>query len=505
MYENIPEQMSRGQKKLIIPILLLIVMIGFAVTGVIWHRNQTVLYVVPAVVIAAGTGMLAYFFWWGQQQETLIESEKEKLRHALEYDSLTGILVEKVFQEQVKKRIEDGLTGEHCLIYLDVYKFKLVNEMFGHEKGDELLTVIARELKQIADRNNGLCARIGGDKFVLFTPYRPEIINLFYIRKEQNPRVLPIEVYLHYGIYVIRRTDIPVSTMIDCAQLAQQSVKGNYDNYVSFYNDEIKKKIIREQEIINSMAKALADGEFVIYLQPQYSYKDGTIHGSEALVRWENPTKGIISPGEFIPLFERNGFIIKLDENIWEQACKLLRAWIDQGLNPLPISINVSRADLLRGSVAQKLTSLIEKYKLTSDLLRVEITESAYMDNPQQLIMEINELRNHGFMVEMDDFGSGYSSLNMLKDLPINVLKTDLKFLDATGFEDRKNQILDSVIHMAHQIGLEVVAEGVETKEQADYLMKLECEIMQGYYFARPIPVHEFEKLAYGKQINGGK
>ena len=175
----------------------------------------------------------------------------------------------------------------------------------------------------------------------------------------------------------------------------------------------------------------------------------------------------------------------------------LLRKWIDEGKEPLPISVNVSRADLLKGDVAEKLIGLLKKYDLKSELLRVEITETAYMDNPQQLIMEIDRLRDNGLLVEMDDFGSGYSSLNMLKDVSIQVLKTDLKFLAGSGIEKRKESILDGIISMAHRMGMRVIAEGVETKEQADYLLKLNCEHMQGYYFSRPVPVEEFEKMVY--------
>lgn len=428
-------------------------------------------------------------------------SEKEKadeLQYILEHDELTGILCERVFMERVKQRLEMIAPEEYCLIYLDVYKFKLINEMFGYEKGDELLCTIAKELEELSLKYNGLCGRIAGDKFVLFVPHQQEIIADFDIRMKQERQLLPVEIYLHYGVYVIKDANIPVAQMIDCAQLAQKEIKGNYDNYVFYYNDRLKQHILREQEIISSMSAALSSGEFIVYLQPQYQYKNGEISGAEALVRWNSPTKGLISPGEFIPVFERNGFIIKLDEYVWESVCRLLRKWLDEGKKPVALSVNVSRSDLLKGAVAKKLTELIEKYSLTPKLLRVEVTESAYMDNPQKLIMEIEELHAAGFVVEMDDFGSGYSSLNTLKDVPINILKTDLKFLSDTGIEERKTKILDSIVNMAHQMGMTVIAEGVETKEQADYLLQLDCKYMQGFYFSRPIPVKEFEKLVYG-------
>lgn len=410
-------------------------------------------------------------------------------------------MVERFFVEQVAKRLETIEPEEYCLVYLDIYKFKLINEMFGYDKSDELLKAMAEDLNKLAENNNGLCGRIIADKFIVFLPNRQDIVDEFYTKKLRPNRIIPSEIYLHYGIYVIRTMDIPVAQMIDCAQLAQKEVKGNYDNCVNYYDEELKQKIIREQEIINTMRKALEDQEFVTYLQPQYNYETGDITGAEALVRWISSTIGFVSPGDFIPIFETNGFIIKLDEYIWEEACRQIRDWIDRGYPPVPISVNVSRVDLLEGAVADKLVGLIEKYNLTSDLLRVEITESAYMDNPQQLIAEVTKLRDKGFVIEMDDFGSGYSSLNILKDVPISVLKTDLKFLTDTGASNAKCEILEVINQMAYHMGLEVIAEGVETKKQADYLKSIGCKMMQGYYFSKPVPIWEFEQLVYHNEL----
>ena len=454
-------------------------------------------YIMLAMVMIVIIGVILFLAYNEHKQAVKEKKRVKEIQYHLEHDDLTGILCEKVFMRRVEERLDAVAEDEYCIVYLDVYKFKLINEMFGYEKGDELLCVLAEDLNQLAWDNNGLCGRISGDKYILFLPHKEEIINLFRNKKNDIKKILPIEIYLHYGVYVIKDNKLPVNRMVDCAQLAQKSVKGNYDNYVAYYDERIKKRIVKEQEIISSMTQALENGEFIIYLQLQYNYREGKINGAEALVRWKHPEKGLISPGDFIPVFESNGFIIKLDENVWEQVCKLQRKWLDEGKKPLPISVNVSRADLLKGAVAKKLTSLIEKYGLTADLIRVEVTESAYMDNPQQLIMEIDNLRNSGLLVEMDDFGSGYSSLNMLKDVPIQALKTDLKFLAGSGIEARKERILDSIISMAHQMEMLVIAEGVETKEQADYLLRLNCENMQGFYFSRPVPVEEFEKMVY--------
>ena len=456
-------------------------------------------YQMLAVLIIA---VLVIFTYLMLRERKIAISEKEKrqeIKYLFEHDDLTGILNEKSFQEEVKKRLPDVELDEYCLVFLDIYKFKLFNDMFGYAKCDELLCALANELDIMAYECGGLCGRISGDNFVVFMPHKEELIQEFYTKKYRKERIIPVEIYLYFGIYVIRNKSVPVPRMIDCAQMAQKTIKGDYNICVNYYDEKIKQKIVKEQEIINSMQKALDNEEFVVYLQPQYNYGDGSVCGAEALVRWQSPVKGLISPGDFIPVFESNGFIIKLDEYVWEQVCKLQRKWLDEGKDIFPISVNVSRADLLQGSVAEKLMGLIQKYNLTSDMIRVEITESAYMDNPQQLISEINKLEECGLIVEMDDFGSGYSSLNILKDVPIQVLKTDLKFLSATGIESRKEHILDSVIRMAHGMDMFVIAEGVETKEQADYLQSLKCVQMQGYYFSRPIPVDEFEQLVYAE------
>lgn len=456
-------------------------------------------YQLLAILAIAVLAIFSYLMFRERKMAISEKKKREEIKYLFEHDDLTGILNEKSFQDEVKKRLPDVALEEYCVVFLDIYKFKLFNDMFGYAKCDELLCALANDLDAMAYECNGVCGRISGDNFVIFMPHKEELLEKFYAKKYRNERIIPVEIYLYYGIYVIRDKSVPVARMIDCAQMAQKIIKGDYNNCLNYYDEKIKQKIVKEQEIINSMQKALDNKEFIVYLQPQYDYNNGSVCGAEALVRWKSPSKGLISPGDFIPVFESNGFIIKLDEYVWEQVCKLQRKWLDEGKDVFPISVNVSRADLLQGSVAEKLMNLIHKYNLTPDMVRVEITESAYMDNPQQLISEINKLEECGLMVEMDDFGSGYSSLNMLKDVPIQVLKTDLKFLSATGIESRKEHILDSVIRMAHGMDMFVIAEGVETKEQADYLQSLKCDQMQGYYFSRPIPVEDFEKLVYAE------
>ncbi len=303
-----------------------------------------------------------------------------------------------------------------------------------------------------------------------------------------------------FGAYLVEEADIggDIGSICDKALLALRSLKGKYGEYYKYYDASMRDKLLEEQEIIGEMADALASGQFDIYLQPQYNHATGALVGAEALVRWFHPTKGMIPPGRFIPVFERNGFIAKLDEYVWERACRLLRAWMDEGLSPVPVSVNISRVDIYNPALCDTLVNLLKTYDLPPALLRLEITETAYVDNPSQLIDVVMRLRAAGFYMEMDDFGSGYSSLNSLKDVPVDLVKLDMRFLTSAGYEGRGGVVLSSVVRMMQWLDLGVMAEGVETHSQADYLKSIGCELVQGYLYAKPMAVEAFEKLLRG-------
>ena len=243
------------------------------------------------------------------------------------------------------------------------------------------------------------------------------------------------------------------------------------------------------------MDTALSNGQFEVWLQPQYSHQSGERVGAEALVRWRHPERGLIAPGEFIPIFEQNGFVYELDRFVWRQTALLLRRWLDEGKEPLPISINISRYDIYQPDFFEYITGLIEENSLPIELLRLEITESAFSKSTEQIIAMVEQLRDYGFYVEIDDFGSGYSSLNTLKDVPANILKLDIRFLEGNTKAHRGGRILESVIRMAKWLDMPVIAEGVETIEQADYLRTLGCDYIQGFLYAKPLPVEEYERL----------
>lgn len=291
--------------------------------------------------------------------------------------------------------------------------------------------------------------------------------------------------------------------MCDRALMALRTVKNSYTDKTAVYSEEMRLEILDEQELTGDMDEALAAGQFVVYFQPQVDYDDGKLIGAEALVRWKHPTRGLIPPYKFIPLFEKNGFISKLDEFVWGKSCSYMRKWLDSSgkLLPISVSVNISRVDIYNKDLCANLLALVGKYDLPPASLRLEITEGVYMEDSEQLSRVVGELQAAGFTVEMDDFGSGYSSLNMLKDVPVDMLKLDMRFLSSSKNEARSGNILSSVIRMARWLRLPIITEGVETREQADYLKNLGACYMQGYYFGRPMPAEEFEEILAGREI----
>lgn len=289
--------------------------------------------------------------------------------------------------------------------------------------------------------------------------------------------------------------------MCDCALLAAKSVKGQYNQHFAVYDDALRGKLLREKAITDAMETALAEEQFAVYFQPKYSLNDNCMAGAEALVRWLHPDWGFLSPGEFIPLFEKNESISRLDQYVWERVCAQLRDWQDKGYPLVPVSVNVSRADLYQSRLVDSLRELIQKYGVDPMYLHLEITEGAYAENPSQIIRTVEELRRLGFVVEIDDFGSGYASLNMLSQMPLDILKLDMKFIQNEIAKPANQSILNDVVSMAHRLHLSVVAEGVETWDQVHRLRTVGCDYVQGYYFAKPMPVAEFEELWRNQEI----
>lgn len=426
--------------------------------------------------------------------------QRETLRYRAEYDMTTGIYNKTTFYSSTKKWLEKEPDTFRCLIRFDIDRFKLINELYSLSEGDRVLCRIADFLRANTAPPETF-GRMSSDIFLVCLARTKREVSSFITELENELSKHPIDFQfiLSAGIVCIEKYNgEPMNVLCDWAAMAQSTVKGNFINHIAFYEDSLSEALNREHYITKNMKKALDRKQFVMYLQPKYDMRDCSIIGAEALVRWQHPVDGMISPGEFIPLFERNGFVIKLDEYIWDLACQTLRRWIDTGQRPVPISVNVSRIHLHDAEFCEKLLTLIRKYDLPPNLLELEITESAYTDDPASLYDIMDQLQDSGFLFSMDDFGSGYSSLNILKDIPVNLVKIDLNFLRQSrrGFEVGRD-ILKGAIQLIQGIDLPVIAEGVETKEQADFLMDVGCIHAQGYFYARPMPVPDFEKLLH--------
>lgn len=431
---------------------------------------------------------------------TPLRQMSENLLYRASYDALTGIYNKVAFYQKAQELIALHPDVQFAILRLNIERFKVINDLFGEKTGDQLLKYIAHFLEHV---NLSLCVsgRLHSDNFVVCFPAEHNNCSRF-IRSLQTMAAsfsLDYKVVLGFGVYQVKERDLPVSVMCDRANLALNRAKGNYLVMYGEYDEHMRQHLVNEQAIVNEMNKALEQEEFILYVQPKYELTTERIIGGEVLVRWQHPVRGFVSPMEFIPVFEHNGFIFKLDQYVWEAACQLLRRWIDEGREPLPLSVNVSRIDLYNANLTLILGDLLHKYDLSPRLLELEITESAYTDNPRQIIEVTKKLQSMGFVILMDDFGSGYSSLNMLKDVPVDILKIDLKFLDSNDTSGRGGNILNSVVRMAKWLRIPVIAEGVETRQQAEFLRTIGCNRVQGYYYSRPVPVEAYEeKLSKG-------
>lgn len=422
--------------------------------------------------------------------------ENAAMVNQLEYDSLTGLYSKEFFYRKVQEQLLGDPESEYCIVGSNIENFKLVNDVFGVREGDRLLKEVADITKRMVG-STGFCGRFSADRFLCLQKREKEQRDRenFDRLADQNVSARLKSAVMRWGIYEITDRTIPVEQMCDRALLAADSIKNQYHQYFAVYDDSLRRKLLREQAITSAMNAALEEGQFVVYLQPKYSLKDNCLSGAEALVRWIHPEWGFMSPGEFIPLFEKNGFIPKMDQYVWEQVCRLLCKWKEAGYPLLPVSVNVSRADVFQGELAEHIFALTERYGIDPIYLHLEITESAYAKNPGQIFHTVDRLREMGFVVEMDDFGSGYSSLNMLSQMSLDILKLDMKFIQNEIAKPADRSFLGDLIGMAHRANLDVVAEGVETREQMFRLQAVGCDYAQGYFFAKPMPAEEYEEL----------
>ena len=409
-------------------------------------------------------------------------------------DAATGLLGKEAFFDEAAAYLRHSGARDVSIVCFDVDHFKLFNDLHGLDCGDELLRYLGRALAlRFSPDGAQPLARLAADTFALCaTGIRPERVEriLVDISSECPNGIVAI---VRAGVYRIEDPASPVSIMCDRAVIALRTVKGSYFDRVALYDPGMREALVLEREVVAGIESALREDRIELFLQPKCNIRTGKIVGAEALARWRHPERGIVAPGEFIPLIERNGLVRSLDLRVWEKTAAWIRGLIDEGVQPVPVSVNVSRADIYLVDVAAELHALVERYGIEPSLIEVEITESAYSERPDRIVAAFDELAERGFTVLMDDFGSGYSSLNMLKDINVDVLKIDMRFLDR---DDRRSKdIMESVIRMARWLDLPVIAEGVETREQVNFLLDVGCSYAQGYYYARPMEAAAFEAL----------
>lgn len=430
--------------------------------------------------------------------------EKSKVR-LLEYDSLTEIYSEQKFYQVTREFLDNSGDESIAVIHFDIDRFKIINAFYGAREGDRLICYVANAIRTVMTEfdSRSTFGRISGDVFAICMPYR-ELADIYNVLERIKERIRRHSVHYYLetcaGIYLIEDKNMDVAEIFDKASMAATQCKEKYMVHESMYTKELSDSLKREQQIIDEMDEALAKNEFVVYFQPKYEVEGRSPGGAEALVRWQKPDGTMVSPGVFIPIFEKNGFITKLDYYVWEKVCQFIRGELDSGRKPAPISVNVSRVNLYDPKFLESLIDLVERYKIPPKYLHLELTESVFSDNATIIQDAVFYLHKAGFTILMDDFGSGYSSLNVLKDVDLDVLKIDMKFFSKGGTAEKGAKIIEAVVKMAESLNMTVIAEGVEEQEQVDFLTKLGCDYIQGYYFAKPMPQEEYQKLMNDKQ-----
>ena len=426
-----------------------------------------------------------------------------KVKGTMNSNNLSDYYYNHSFMERLRKRLPEILPNTYCIVAIDIEHFRLFNKLKPRSSGDEVIRYVCTCLKQSALEYDGIDAYLGGDNFVAFLPDDDEVLNNIrqkiikkFSKWNNTSAFFPL-----FGVYTIKDTSVLPELMYDHAMLALSHAEKDYKWHICRYTIEMESSLEEEVYLLAAIEEGLEKGEFTFFAQPQCNIATGQIVGAEALVRWQKPDGEVLLPGGFIPVLEKNKMIDRLDRYVWEKVCQWLRGWIDQGYSPVPISINVSRIDIFAMDVPKYIFSLLEKYQLPEYLIKIEITESAYTENNNRISHAVNTLRNRGLVVMMDDFGCGYSSLNMLKNIPVDVLKLDMRFLQFKEEERQKSaNILEAIINMAGLLHLPIVVEGVENESQEKFVQKLGCRYIQGFYYYKPLPIKKFEELLRDKK-----
>lgn len=424
-------------------------------------------------------------------------SEGRRLITAAEYDHLTMLYSRSFFFEYANR-----LYNYHPELHLDaivmnIEQFHTINDLNGRDFGDDVLRLIGNEIRAFLAETDGIASRFEADRFDIYCVQQPDyaaLLNRF--QDKVNELSQSANIHLRMGVKPWREGVEPV-LLFDRARAACNMVRGNYQNPLMIYDEDMRTRELLNQRLLNDLRPALEERQFQVYYQPKYNIQSDPprLSSAEALVRWRHPEFGLLSPGDFVPLLEGNGLIRLVDNFVWEEAARQIARWKEKYHYTLPISVNLSRSEVFDPTLVDRLDRLIVDNGLSYKNLKLEVTESAYTDNAQKVLDVIQRLRDKGFEIEMDDFGSGYSSLNMLSDMPIDVLKMDMKFIRNIESSETDRRLVSLILDIARYLNVSVVAEGVETEKQLEILRAGNCDLVQGYYFSQPLPSEEFEKL----------
>ena len=442
-------------------------------------------------------------------RRTIELSEDRDIIRSTERDSLTGLYNREYFYRYARQLDKNRASEPMDAIVLNVNHFHMINERFGRAAGDELLKRIAEKLRGIFGPGGGIVCRRDGDNFLIYCPHREDYRQIL----EQASAELSAEegisgrVRLRMGIYCDTDRSIDLERRFTRAKLAADTVRGNYVRNYAVYDRELHESELFAEQLLQDFQDAVREGQFQVWYQPKFDVRPGTpvLTSAEALVRWMHPKLGMVSPGLFIPLFEKNGLIVELDHYVWREAAARMRDWKDRLGFSVPVSVNVSRVDMYDPNLVNVFQDLMKEFSLTPREFLLEITESAYTQDSEQMISVVMKLRQLGFRIEMDDFGTGYSSLNMISTLPIDALKLDMQFIRSAFRGTKDTRMLEVILEIADSLMVPSIAEGVETAEQMFALKAMGCGVVQGYYFSRPIPAAEYERFLLAYRDRGAR
>ncbi len=508
------ELMQRYSRELSIVLLDLImpVMSGFEVLEYV--RNDEVLKRIPIIVLTAEKNAELQALQLGAADfitkpfdvteiilarvGRIIElSEGRQLISAAEHDRLTGLYTRNFFFEYANRIFQYHPDQHMDAVVMNIEQFHTINALHGRDFGDETLRVIGEEIRAFLAETDGIASRFEADRFDIYcVPQADYSALLQRFQKRANAISPDVNVHLRMGVMPWKEGIEPIS-LFDRAWTACGMVRGDFQNPLMIYDEGMRRRELRNQRLLNDLRSAVEEKQFQVYYQPKYDIQcdPPRLASAEALIRWKHPELGMISPGDFIPLFEGNGLIGVVDGFVWREAAAQVAAWRDKYGFLLPVSVNLSRSDVFDPTLIDRLVKLLEDNALGYKYLKLEVTESAYTDNAKKVLDVIQRLRERGFEIEMDDFGSGYSSLNMLSDMPIDVLKMDMKFIRRIETSETDRRLVSLILDIARYLKVDVVAEGVETEGQLEILRRGKCDLVQGYYFSRPLPPEEFEAL----------